>query len=75
MKKKNNKGFSYVEVRAVLGITSVITASIVAAAMNAKQKAVDMTQEYVETYTAVEEMTTMDPDIENIMKEGDLNGQ
>ncbi len=75
MKKKHNKGFSYVEVLAVLGITSVITASIVAAAMNAKQKAMDMTEEFVESYSAVEEMTTMDPDIENIMKEGDLNGQ
>ena len=74
MKNKNNKGFSYVEVLAVLGITSVITASIVAAAMNAKKKAMDMTQEYVESYSAVEE-TAMDPDIESIMKEGDLNGQ
>ena len=69
MRNVNNKGLSYVEILTVLGITSVITASIIGAAMNAKEKAIDMTEEYVDTYETVEEMTTMDADFE---KEGEL---
>ena len=52
MRNVNNKGLSYVEILTVLGITSVITASIIGAAMNAKEKAIDMTEEYL----AVEEL-------------------
>ena len=69
MRNVNNKGLSYVEILTVLGITSVITASIIGAAMNAKEKAIDMTEEYVNTYEAVEEMTMMDADFE---KEGEI---
>ena len=69
MRNVNNKGLSYVEVLTVLGITSVITASIIGAAMNVKEKAIDMTEEYVDTCETVEEMTMMDADFE---KEGEL---
>ena len=69
MRNVNNKGLSYVEILTVLGITSVITASIIGAAMNAKEKAIDMTEEYVGTYETVEEMTMMDADFK---KEGEI---
>ncbi len=70
--KRDCKGFSHVELLTVIGITSIITAAVVASAMKTKEKALEVTENYVRAFEVIDD-TGRDAVIDDYSKEGEIN--
>lgn len=67
----NDKGVTYIEVLAVLGITAIITAATVSMIQDAKEKAISKTNEYIETVQGVDKKITGNNEIEKMIEGAD----
>lgn len=61
----SNKGFTYIELLAVLGISGIIAGTTAAVCTNTKDTAVNMIEDYAETYEKMDEAIENGEDYEN----------